>query len=116
MAGAFLPWEDWLARILHPLAVAVRKRSYQARRREDLAQSQGWGQTQGTVHDVKWDSSNPREEIVYSYSTEGGYYSGSCWHWFDSSDKRQVRVGDRITLRFDPEDNERSVFLGFIDG
>jgi|SRR5215831_18255565 len=116
MAGAFLPWEDWPARLLDPLAVAARKTFYQARPREDLAQSQGWGQTQGTVHDVKWDSSNPREEVVYFYSTERGYYSGSCWYWFDSSDNRQVRVGDRITLRFDPEDNQRSVFLGFVDG
>jgi|ERR1700690_886607 len=117
MAGlAFLPWEEWLARLLHPLAVAVRRWLYQARRRKDLARSQCWSEIEGTVHEVKWDSSNPREEVVYSYSTNHGYYSGSSWHWFDPADKRQVRVGNRVTLRIDPEDHEESVFLAFIDG
>jgi hypothetical protein len=117
MAGtAFLPWEEWLARLLHALAVALRRWLYRTRRKKDLTRSKGGGQTRGTVQDVKWDSSNPREEVVYSYSTERGYYSGSYWHWFDSSDKRQVRVGNRITLRFDPEDHESSVFLGFVEG
>src|SRR4051794_33048034 len=99
MAGtAYLPWEEWLARILHPLAVAARRWLYQARRRKDLARSQGWREIEGTVHEVKWDSSNPREEVVYSYSTNHGYYSGSCWHWFDRADKRQVQVGNRVLL------------------
>jgi len=110
---AFLPWEKWLARLLHPLAVAIKRWLYQVRRNRHLERSRKWAQTEGTVHGINWDSSCPREEVVYSYSTKRGYYSGSCWHWFDSSNPRQVRVGDRIALRYDPADHEKSVFLGF---
>jgi Protein of unknown function (DUF3592) len=103
MAGiAFLPWEEWIARGLHRLQ---RKRS--------LAMSANWPQAEGTVHGVNWDGSHPREEVVYSYSTERGFYSGYFWRWFDSSDVREVRVGDAITLRYDPEEHDRSVFLSF---
>jgi hypothetical protein len=77
MAGTpFLPWEEWLARLLHPLAVALRKWLYQVGRKRSLVRSEGWGQTDGTVHEVKWDRSNPREEVVYSYSTARGTTQG----------------------------------------
>ena len=62
---------------------------------------------------ISWDSSFPREEIRYYYCAEGEYYSGSCWRWFDSSNAREVKVGDRIVLRYSPEDAEKSVFLKF---
>ena len=52
-----------------------------------------------------------REEIVYSYSTERGYYSGYFWRWFDSSDPRQVRAGDRISLRYNPDQHDTSIVL-----
>ena len=114
MAGtAFLPWEEWLARLLHPLAVAIKRRLHEVRRRRCLERSQDWPKTQGTVFVIKWDSSCPREEIIYSYSTEQGYQSGSFWHWFDRSDPRQVTVGDRVVVRYDPANHEDSVFLQF---
>lgn len=68
---------------------------------------------EGTVLLIKWDSSFPREEILYSDCTEQGYSSGSYWHWFDASDPREVRIGDRISLRYNREDREESVFLSF---
>ena len=111
MAGlAFLPWEEWLARLLHPLAVAVRRWLYQARRRKDLARSQGWGEIEGTVHEVKWDSSNPREESFTLIQQIMGTTQGLVGIWFDRADKRQVRVGNRMTLRIDPEDHEKICF------
>ena len=110
MAGiAFLPWERWIAR----LAVAIRRRLYQHQRRQSLAVSATWPQTEGTVHRINSDFSNPREEIVYYYSTESGYHSGYFWRWFDSSGARQVRVGDAIMLRYDPKEPDKSVVLGF---
>jgi hypothetical protein len=114
MAGtAFLPWEKWIAQLLHPLAVAVRRWLYERRRRRLLAQSEGWPETEGTIHSINWDTSFPREEILYSYNTVGEYYSGSCWHWFDRSDVHEVKTGDRIVLRYSREDPEKSVFLTF---
>lgn len=112
MAGlALLPWEKWIARILHPLAVAVRRRIYKARRHRFLVRSEGWPETKGTVHSINWDSSNPREEIMYSYSTEQGYQSGSSWRWFDSSSRQELRAGDRVLIRYSPDDPAKSVFL-----
>ena len=113
MAGAFLPWEEWIARLLHPLVVAMRKRLYKQRHHRSLAISAAWPQTQGKVHRANSDFSNPREEIVYYYSTDSGYHSGRFWRWFDSSDLNQVRVGDPIMLRYDPEDHDKAVVLGF---
>jgi hypothetical protein len=114
MAGtALLPWEEWLAQLLHPVFVAIRRWSNQGRHRRDLARSANWAEAAGTVHEVKADFSNPRERIDYFYSTERGYYSGSFWHWFDRANPRQVRVEDRIVLRYDPADHEQSVFLQF---
>ena len=114
MAGtAFLPWERWLAQLLHPIAVAIRRWLWKRRRERSLARSEGWPETEGTVQEIKWDSSNPREELVYFYSTEQGYYSGSHWHWFKASTAREVRVGDRITVRYSPENPESSTFLRF---
>jgi hypothetical protein len=113
VAAAFLPWEKWLARLLHPIAVATKRRLYRIRRRRSLTRSQHWPQTQGTVLVINWDSSCPREEILYSYTTEQGYQSGSHWHWFDRLDPRQVRVGDQIVVRYDPDNQQESVFLQF---
>ena len=114
MAGtAFLPWEEWIARLLHPLAVAIRRRLHAARRKRSLAASEDWPKGEGTVFSVTCDVSNPRERIVYSYSTDRGYYSGSFWHWFDASDRRQVRIGDRVALRYCPQDPEKSVCVKF---
>ena len=116
MAGtAFLPWERWLAQLLHPIVVAIRRWVYAKRRQRSLSQSEGWKQTQGTVQLVNWDIANPREEILYVFSAEnGGYFSGSYWRWFDSSEAREVRVGDRVELRYDQRNPESSVFIKFV--
>ena len=114
MAGtAFLPWEKWLARLLHPIVVAIKRWLHEMRRRRCLEQSRNWPQTQGTVLVINWDSSCPREELLYSYATEQGYQSGSYWHWFDRANPRQVRVGDQAVVRYDPTTHENSVFLQF---
>src|SRR4051794_3674974 len=42
-----------------------------------------------------------------------GYRSGSFWRWFDSATPRQIRIGDRVVLRFNPSNGEESVFLQF---
>lgn|SRR5271157_4781945 len=115
MAAAFLPWEKWLARLLHPIAVAIKRWLYQVRRNRCLERSQDWPQTQGTVIVINWDSSCPREEIFYSYSAEQGYQSGSFWHWFDRSNLNQVRVGDQVVVRYDPGNQQDSVFLQFCE-
>jgi hypothetical protein len=112
MAGlALLPWEKWLARILHPVYVAIRRSLYNRQRRSKLDDSLGWSEASGTVHSKKWDSSLPREELLYSYSIGSGYYSGSHWMWFDRSEAREVNIGDRIILGYKPDDPEESVFL-----
>lgn len=114
MAGtAFLPWEKWLARLLHRLAVEIKRWMYEVGRRRCLERSQRWPQTHGTVQQVNWDSSCPREEILYSYSTEQGYQGGSFWHWFDGSNPRQVHVGDQVVVRYNPDHYQNSVFLHF---
>jgi len=114
LAGtAFLPWEKWFAWLVHKLAVAIRRRSHRIQRQQSLSRSESWPQVEGTVEGINWDSSNPREEVVYSYSTSQGYRSGSFWHWFDSATPRQIRIGDRVVLRFNPSNGEESVFLQF---
>jgi len=114
LAGtAFLPWEEWLAWVVHKLAIIIRRSLNRIHRQRSLAYSENWAQAEGTVEGINSDSSNPREEIVYSYSTQRGYYSRSFWYWFDSSDGRHVRVGDRIVLRYDPANHENSVLLQF---
>jgi hypothetical protein len=60
-----------------------------------------------------WDSSLPREELVYQYTTVQGYYSGSHWLWFERVEPHEVKTGDQIILRYKPEDPEISVFLKF---
>jgi hypothetical protein len=114
MAGtALLPWEQWLARLLHPLYVALRRSLYKRQRRRDLDESESWPEADGTIHSKKWDSSLPREELLYSYSTPEGYFSGSHWLWFERSGAREVKIGDRIVLRYRQDDPERNVFLRF---
>jgi hypothetical protein len=114
MAGtAFLSWDKWFGRLIHAIAVAISRWLHQLRRERSLAMSAAWPQAEGTVHAINWDSSFPREEIVYFYSTDCGYHSGFFWRWFDATDAREVRVGDPITLRFDPKEHNKSVFLGF---
>lgn len=113
MAGtALLPWEQWIGRLIHAGSVAVRRRLHIQRQKRALAASATWPQAEGTVHQVNADFSNPREEIVYYYSTESGYHSGFFWRWFDSSDLVKVRVGDVIPLRYDPQDHDQSVIVG----
>jgi hypothetical protein len=114
LAGiALLPWEKWFAWLIHKVAVALRRRLYRMQQKRRLARSEGWPRAHGVVEGVNWDSSNPREEVVFSYSTQRGCYSGSFWHWFDSSDARHVEAGDRVVLRFNPANDEESVFLEF---
>ena len=112
MAGtALLPWEKWIGRLIHVISVAVRRSLYRKRRKRELVLSASWPQAQGFVHGINADFANPREEIIYSYSTESGFYSGHFWRWFDSSDPRQVRVGEPISLRYDPERHDRSIVV-----
>jgi len=75
--------------------------------------SKTWPQVEGIIEGINSDFSNPREEVVYSYSTPQGYHSGSFWYWFDSSIPRQIRVGTRVVLRLNPSNHEESVFLQF---
>jgi hypothetical protein len=115
MAGiAFLPWEKWLARLIHPFIIAIRRLFYKAAKKRALARSQGWPETGGTVHQIMWDSSNPREEIMYSYSAQDEYYSGAAWIWFESPNERQPHVGDKIRLRYNQRNPEESVFVSVV--
>jgi len=112
MAGlAFLPWEKWIARLVHSLLVATRRRLYLFNRQRELKQSKNWPETEGTILSINWDSSNPREEIMYSYSTKEGLQAGAYWRWFDLDNVREVRGGDHITLRYNPQQHDKSVFL-----
>jgi len=114
MAGlAFLPWEDWLARLLHPLYVSLRRWMSRRERQTSLARSERWPQTEGSIHEVKWDSTLPREEVLYSYSSKEGYYSGFHWRWFDRKKAGEVRLGDRVVLRYNPGNPAESVFVEF---
>jgi len=77
LAGtAFLPWEKWFAWLVHKLAVAIRRQSHRIKRQRSLSRSESWPQVEGTVEGINWDSSNPREEVVYSYSTPQGINLG----------------------------------------
>jgi|SRR5579862_1080021 len=111
MAAAFLPWEKWLGRLFHILAIAIQRLLYRMRQRRLLARSSGWLEVEGTVESVQWDTSLPREEIAYSFTTERGDQSGYQWIWFDSPNERQPRVGDKIKLRYDPRNPEESIFI-----
>ena len=111
MAAAFLPWEKWLGHLLHILAIAIRKLLYRIRRRRSLARSLGWPETDGIVRSVQWDSSLPREEIAYSFTADRGDQSGYQWIWFDSPNQRQPHVGEKIRLRYNPQNPDESVFL-----
>jgi hypothetical protein len=111
MAAAFLPWEKWLARLFHTLAIAIQKAAYKARRRRDLSRSAKWTEAVGTVESVVWDSSFPREEIGYSYETANGIRTGYYWTWFESPNEPQPQAGDKISLRYNPNDHEESVFV-----
>jgi hypothetical protein len=114
LAGtAFLPWEKWFAWLVHKFGVAIRRRFHRIQRQRSLSRSESWPQVEGTVEGINLDMSNPREEVVYSYLTPQGYRSGSFWHWFDSATPRQIRVGDRVVLRFNPSNHDESVFLQF---
>jgi hypothetical protein len=114
MAGtAFLPWEKWIAQLLHPLYVAIRKWLHRKQRRQDLEESEGWPEAEGTIHSKRWDSSLPREKLLYSYSTKEGYCSGRHWLWFERSDAREVKVGEQIVVRYRPGKPEESIFLRF---
>lgn len=115
MAGsAFLPWEQWIAQLLHPVYVAIRRSLAKKGRRHDLDESRNWPEAKGTIHSKKWDSSLPREELLYSFSTPQGYFSGSSWLWFERSELREVKVGDRVALRYDPDCPEKSILVRFV--
>jgi hypothetical protein len=111
MAAAFLPWEKWLGRLLHILAIAIRKLLYKIQRRRSLTRSSEWREIEGTVRSIQWDSSLPREEIAYSFATDQGDQSGHQWLWFDSPNERQPQVGDKIRLRYNQQNPEESVFV-----
>jgi hypothetical protein len=111
---ALLPREKWIAWLVHAIRVAVGRRLHQWRWNRALAKSKGWEQAEGTVQRINWDSSLPREEIAFADSTDRGYHSRFFWRWFDSKDRRQVQVGNRVALRYDPYViPDKSVFVGF---
>jgi hypothetical protein len=70
MAAAFLPWEKWIAQLVHWLSIAVKKRLYKIQRRRALAKSQDWPEIDGSIIAVVWDSSSPRDEILYSHNIQ----------------------------------------------
>ena len=111
MAAAFLPWEKWLGRLLHVVSIAIQRFLYKARRRRSLARSSEWTETEATVERIAWDSSLPREEIAYWFTTARGRYTGYQWIWFESPNEWQPRVGDKILVRYDGKNPEESVFL-----
>lgn len=119
MAAAFLPWEKWLGKLLsrfvHPLYVRLRRSWFRLRRKRALRRSLGWPEVHGEVYRVVWDSSLPREQILYSYSTEAGYLSGVAWRWFDDTNVQEVRVGGRVALRCNPANTEQSVLLRLVE-
>src|SRR5258708_4960444 len=95
---SFLSWEKWLARLLHPVYVGIRKGLFEFQRRRSLQRSVGWPEMDAEVYRIVWDSSLPREQILYSYSTEQGYFSGAAWRWFEHTNAREVGVGDKIVI------------------
>ena len=72
MAAAFLPWEKWLGRLVRVVAIAIQRFLYNVRRRQSLARSSGWIETEAIVERIECDSSLPREEIAYWFTTAGG--------------------------------------------
>ena len=96
MAAAFLPWEKWLGRLLHVVSIAIQRFLYKARRRRSLARSSEWTETDATVERIEWDSSLPREEIAYWFTTARGCHTGYQWIWFESPEEWQPHVGDKI--------------------
>ena len=114
LAGtAFLPWEKWFAWLVHKLAVAIRRQSHRIQRERSLSRSRNWPEVAGTVERINLDFANPREEVVYSYSTPQGYHAGSLWYWFDSTNAREIRIGDQVVVRVNPADDEESVLVQF---
>ena len=111
MAAAFLPWEKWLGRLVRVVAIAIQRFLYNVRRRQSLARSSGWIETEAIVERIECDSSLPREEIAYWFTTAGGRYTGYQWLWFESTNDRQPHVGDKILVRYDDKNPEESVFL-----
>jgi hypothetical protein len=110
---ALLPWEKWLVKLLHPLYVAIRRRISERERKRDLVRSTLWPRVEGTVHQIKWDSSLPREGLQYAYDSGKGYYSGLFWRWFERDKARQIKVGDRVLLGYNPENPDDSVLVEF---
>jgi len=108
---ALLPWERWAARLLRWMAVAIARQASRLRRWWSLSQSAVWPEVEGTVEQVIWDSSWPRDEIAYSYCIEGASYSGYHYAWFNPSNRSQVREGDKALLRYKPNNPEESVFV-----
>ena len=114
MAGtALLPWEEWLAKLLHPLHVALRRKIFKRQREKELSNSNSWPKVEGVIHRIEFDSSLPREGLLYAYECKDGYYSGLYWRWFELDKPRAVKIGDRIILRYNPDKLEDSVFLDF---
>jgi hypothetical protein len=110
---ALLPWEEWLAKLLHPLYVVLRWKLSERRRKKDLSKSKTWPNLDGVIHQIEFDSSLPSEGLRYAYECEKGYYSGPHWRWFERDKPRAVKIGDRIILRYSPEKPEDSVFVDF---
>ncbi|MGA7081007.1 MAG: DUF3592 domain-containing protein [Terriglobales bacterium] len=110
---ALLPWEKWAARLLHSIAVAVARQTSRLRRWWALSRSEGWPEVSGTVEQVSWDSSWPRDEIAYSYCAQGTSYSGYYYAWFSdrSSVVGQLREGNKVLVRHKPDDPGESVFV-----
>ena len=117
MAGtALAPWEEWLAKLLHPVYVAFRRRIFKAQREKALSESKNWPKVRGVIHQIEFDSSLPREGLRYSYECDNGYYSGLYWRWFELDKPHAVKIGDHIILRYNPEKPEDSVFVDFEAG
>jgi hypothetical protein len=108
---AFLPWEKWLARAFHRFATEITKLSYKIRRRRTLIRSKAWPETEGIVESIQWDSSFPRQEISYSFTTDQGSYSGYDWVWFESPNDPQFHIGDKVVIRYVQDGPAESVLL-----
>jgi hypothetical protein len=113
VAGAFLPWEEWLAKLLHPLYVRFRREMFERQREKDLSRSTSWPKVEGVIRQIEWDTSLPREGVRYSYNSDKGYYSGLYWRWLERDKPRNARIDDHILLSYNPDNPEDSVFLDF---
>ena len=112
---AFLPWERWLARLLRPLYIGVRRWFYRKQRTRYLIESENWPQGEGTVEAVHADGFLRRDQIFYAYSTDETDHLGAHWRWFEPGNAHELRFGDKVRLRYDPANPDRSVVLGTID-